>query len=179
MKRDFLEALKLDADTIDKIMAENGKDITREKQKFADYDEVKQQLENANKTMEKFKDYDQTKADVEKYKQEAAKAQADAAAKIALLDMQSKIKDYTNGKKFVNDLTREAINAQLEKELNKEESKGTSLEDLFKKLTDGKENILVDENKPTPPVTPPMQGSEPASGGVAAAFKAMNPNLKF
>lgn len=33
MKREFLEGLKLEASVIDQIMAENGKDIEREKQK--------------------------------------------------------------------------------------------------------------------------------------------------
>lgn len=33
MKREFLEGLKLEKDTIDAIMAENGKDIEREKAK--------------------------------------------------------------------------------------------------------------------------------------------------
>ena len=65
MKREFLEGLKLEADVIDKIMAENGKDVNREKAKFTDYDEVKAQLEAANKTLEGFKDYEAVKADVE------------------------------------------------------------------------------------------------------------------
>ena len=82
MKREFLEGLKLDADIIDKIMAENGKDINREKAKYADYDDIKSQLEVANKTIEKFKDYDQTKAEVEKYKAENEKLQKESAIKI-------------------------------------------------------------------------------------------------
>ena len=81
MKRDFLEGLKLEADVIDKIMRENGKDIESVKAKYADYDDVKKQLETANATLEKFKDYDQTKAEVEKYKLEAEKAQKEAALK--------------------------------------------------------------------------------------------------
>ena len=71
MKREFLEGLKLEADVIDKIMAENGKDVNREKAKFADYDELKAQLEAANKTLDGFKDYEAVKADVEKYKAES------------------------------------------------------------------------------------------------------------
>src|SRR5574344_975585 len=86
MKRDFLEGLKLEAEVIDKIMKENGKDIESAKAKFADYDDIKQQLETANATMEKFKDYDQTKADVEKYKAELEKSQEESAAKIAAME---------------------------------------------------------------------------------------------
>ena len=61
MKRDFLEGLKLEADVIDKIMRENGKDIESVKAKYADYDDVKKQLETANATLEKFKEYDDVK----------------------------------------------------------------------------------------------------------------------
>ena len=167
MKREFLEGLKLDADVIDKIMAENGKDVNREKAKFADYDDIKGQLETANKTIEKFKDYDQTKADVEKYKAEAKKAQEDAAAKIAQMEVQAKIKDFTNTKKFVNDYTRDAINAQLEAELSKTESKGRSIEDIFKNLTNGKTGIMADDNAPTPPKALPM-----GNGGTPPALAA-------
>ena len=35
MKREFLEGLNLESAVIDQIMAENGKDIEREKQKGA------------------------------------------------------------------------------------------------------------------------------------------------
>lgn len=179
MKREFLEGLKLDAEVIDKIMRENGKDIESVKAKYADYDDVKKQLETANATLEKFKDYDQTKAEVEKYKAEAEKAQKEADAKIAKFEVQAKIKDFTSNKKFVNDLTRDAINAQLEAALEKTESKGKSLEDLFKELTDGKENIVIDENKPTPPVVTGMQGNKGDENGVLAAFKRMNPDIKI
>ena len=81
MKRDFLEKLEIPAEAIDKIMAENGKDIESAKAKFTDYDDIKKQLETANATLEKFKDYDQTKADVEKYKTELEKSQKESAAK--------------------------------------------------------------------------------------------------
>ena len=84
MKREFLEGLNLEAAVIDQIMAENGKDIEREKQKTLAAQEetkaTKAQLEEANKTIEGFKDYDQTKADVEKYKAEAETAKKEAAA---------------------------------------------------------------------------------------------------
>ena len=179
MKREFLEGLKLEADVIDKIMAENGKDITREQNKFADYAELKEQLKTANATIEKFKDYDQTKADVEKYKAEAKKAQEDAVAKIAKLEIMSKIKDFTSGKKFVNDFTRESVNNLLEQELAKDENRGKSLDELFKAITDGKENIVVDDKQPKPPVTTSMAGMGAKETGVAAAFKALNPTLKI
>ena len=179
MKREFLEGLKLDADTIDKIMSENGKDVEREKAKFADYDDIKAQLETAKNTIEKFSDYDETKAEVAKYKQAAEKAEKEAAAKIAKLEVQAKIKDFTGSKAFVNDFTRDAINAKLEAALEKTESKGKSLEDLFKEITDGKTDILKDDSAPKPPVVPQMSGKATDESGVAAAFKKMNPDIKI
>ncbi|MCQ2485824.1 MAG: phage scaffolding protein [Clostridia bacterium] len=179
MKRETLEQLGLTAEQIDAVMKENGNDINRERSKFADYDDLKSQLENANKTLDGMKDYDNVKADVLKYQQEAEKAKADAAEKVARLELQAKIKDFTNGKKFVNDLTRDAINAQLESALNDDANKGKSLEEILKELTDGKADIFKDDNQPTPPTIPNMGGSSDKDGGVLAAFKSMNPNIKL
>lgn len=163
MERKKLEELGLTAEQIDAVMKANGDDINREKAKFADYDTIKKQLETANATLEKFKDYDQTKADVEKYKAEAEAAKKEAAEKIAEFEVTARVKDFTGGKKFVNDFTRESINAQLVTALNDPANKGKSLDDMLKAITDGKENIFVDENKPTPPVVPQMQTTNPAN----------------
>lgn len=179
MKREELTAAGLTDEQIDKVMKLNGDDINREKAKFADYDEIKSQLEKANATIDGMKDYEAVKADVLKYQQEAEKAKAEAAAKVQQLELQGKIKDFTSTKKFVNDITREAINAQLESALNDSANKGKSIDELFKALTDGKTDILKDDNAPTPPTVPPMGGNGDNVDGVTAAFKAMNPTLNI
>lgn len=60
MKRKFLEDLGLDKEAIDKIMDENGNDINVEKSKATqaetDRDTLKQQLDDAQKSLEGFKD---------------------------------------------------------------------------------------------------------------------------
>ena len=48
MKREFLEGLGLEKDVIDQIMAENGKDINREKNRA---DNVQTQLDEAKNTL--------------------------------------------------------------------------------------------------------------------------------
>ena len=179
MKREELTAAGLTDEQIDKVMKLNGDDINREKAKFADYDEIKAQLEKANATIDGMKDYEAVKADVLKYQQEAEKAKAEAAVKVQQLELQGKIKDFTSTKKFVNDITREAINAQLESALNDQANKGKSIDELFKALTDGKADILKDDNAPTPPTVPPMGGNGDNVDGVTAAFKAMNPTLNI
>ena len=179
MKREELTAAGLTEEQINTVMKLNGDDINREKSKFADYDEIKAQLEKANATIDSMKDYEAVKADVLKYQQEAEKAKAEAAAKVQQLELQGKIKDFTSTKKFVNDITREAINAQLESALNDQANKGKSIDELFKALTDGKADILKDDNAPTPPTVPPMGGNGDNVDGVTAAFKAMNPTLNI
>ena len=179
MKREELKDLGLTDEQIDSVMKLNGDDINREKDKFADYDEIKQQLEKANKTIAGMADYDDVKADVAKYQQEAETAKAEADAKVKRLELQARIKDFTSTKKFVNDLTRDAINAQLESALNDDANKGKSLDDLLKALTDGKADIFREENAPTPPTVPGMNGEPQTTSGVEAAFKALNPNLNI
>ena len=179
MKREELTAAGLTEEQINTVMKLNGDDINREKAKFADYDEIKAQLEKANATIDGMKDYEAVKADVLKYQQEAEKAKAEAAAKVQQLELQGKIKDFTSTKKFVNDITREAINAQLESALNDQANKGKSIDELFKALTDGKADILKDDNAPTPPTVPPMGGNGDNVDGVTAAFKAMNPGINI
>lgn len=163
MKREFLKGLELSDEVINKIMEENGRDIEKEKAKFADYEDIKSQLQAANSKIESFGDVEAIKADVEKYKAEAAAAKAETAAKIKKMETQGKIKDFTSGKKFVNNLTRDSINAKLEAALDDDSSKGKSLDELFTSITEGLENILVDESKPVPPVTTPMQNVNPES----------------
>ena len=156
MKREELQTLGLTDEQIDSVMKLNGDDINREKSKFADYDAIKQQLEKANATINGMADYDDVKASVAKYQQEAADAKKEAEAKVKRLELQAKIKDFTSTKKFVNDLTRDAINAQLESALDDDANKGKSLDDLLKAITDGKSDIFREENTPTPPTMAPM-----------------------
>lgn len=173
MKRDFLESLGIASEAIDKIMAENGKDIEGAKAKFADYDELKKQLETANATLEKFKDYDQTKAEVEKYKAELKKSQEESAVKIATMERSGKVKDYLSGKKFVNKITQEAITAKMCEVLGADSSKGKNLDDIFAEITKDQADILKDDNAPIPPVVPAMGGKNEKSDDNAQARAVM------
>lgn len=89
MKTEFLEGLGLEKDVIDKIMAENGKDINAakkagepdlQKELTTTKEELKQtkeQLETANTTIDGFKDYDDIKTQVADYKAKYEQAEAD------------------------------------------------------------------------------------------------------
>ena len=72
MKREFLQNFKvgdqpLSKEIIDEIMAENGRDIEAAKKPFADYDTIKSQLSEAQKTISGFQGQD-----IEGIKQSAA-----------------------------------------------------------------------------------------------------------
>ena len=73
MKRDFLKNFKvgdqmLPDEIVDAIMAENGRDIEAAKKPFADYDTVKNQLSEAQKTIKGFQDQG---ADIESVRKSA------------------------------------------------------------------------------------------------------------
>lgn len=154
MKRDFLKNLGLADDAIEAIMSENGKDINAAKadgeKLTAELSQTKSELEQANAMLEKVKDYDAIKADVEKYKADAESSRAEYEKKLADMERANKVKDFTSGKKFVNELTRNAINAELSKALEDSANAGKSLDDLLKGITDGKENIFATDAPPPP-----------------------------
>lgn len=63
MEREFLKNLKvgdtsLTDEVIDAIMAENGRDVKAEQDKFADYESIKEQLKTAKDGLAAFKDVD-------------------------------------------------------------------------------------------------------------------------
>lgn len=81
MKTEFLTGLGLEKDVIDKIMAENGKDVNAAKEALAitkeELKQTKEQLQTANETIEGFKDYDDVKSQVADYKAKYEQAEAD------------------------------------------------------------------------------------------------------
>ena len=184
MKREDLKELGLEDEAINKIMALNGSDINNAKKDVekltADLEQTKAELVKANETLDKVKDYDEVKANYEKYKSDLETSKKEYADKVAAMELSAKVKEFTSGKRFVNDLTKEAINSQLINALNDENNKGKSLDELLNGITEGKENIFVEENKPQAPTVTTLQGDNGGTeSGVMAAFKRLNPNIKF
>ena len=89
MKTEFLKGLGLEQDVIDKIMAENGKDIAAEKAKTTkaegERDNFKNQLATATESLEKFKDVDPAamQGEIDKLTQQLKDKDAEYAAKEA------------------------------------------------------------------------------------------------
>lgn len=120
MKRDFLQNLKageqaLPKEVIDAIMDENGRDIEAAKKPFADYDTIKQQLANANKTIEDFKnmDVDGIKKAADEWKAKYEQAEKDHAAKLDGLELDGKIESALREAKAKN---AKAVRALLDME---------------------------------------------------------------
>lgn len=90
MKREDIKKLLPDItdEALKAIMDSNGADVEAAKKPFADYEDIKTQLGEANKAIEGFKalDIDGVKKAAADWEAKAKKAEADAAAKIA--DMQ-------------------------------------------------------------------------------------------
>ena len=118
MKTEFLQNLKvgdqpLTKEVIDAIMAENGRDIEAAKRPFADYDHIKQQLDEAQKTIKGFQDQDiegvrkSAQAWEDKYNQ----AVKDHEAKLADMAFDRKLEDAITGAKGKN---AKAIKALLD-----------------------------------------------------------------
>lgn len=109
MKREFLKNFKvgeqeLPKEVIDAILDENGRDIEAAKKPFADYDDLKTRLEEADKTIEGFKgmDIDAIRKEADDWKAKAEQAKEDADAKVAEVEFNSKLTAAITGAKGKN-----------------------------------------------------------------------------
>lgn len=163
MKREFLKGFELADDIIDKIMAENGKDVEAVKAKYADYDDVKTQLSEANTQIEAFKgmDIDGIKKAAEDWKTKAEKAEADALAKISALQFDHALDVALSGAKAKN---AKAVKALLDMDglkLNGGEIVGLS-EQLTKLKLDN--DYLFESEEATPSIVKPTPGAGGKAG---------------
>lgn len=99
MKTEFLKGLGLEQDAIDKIMAENGKDIQAEKAKTAaaegERDNYKTQLDTAKEALTKFDgvNIDDLKGQIEKLQNDLKAKDDEYAAKEAERQFSDSVKD--------------------------------------------------------------------------------------
>lgn len=183
MKTEFLKELGIEAEAITKIMAENGKDIEREKAKAeasrAEVEALKTSNAELAKKLEAAGDTEKLKKELADWQAKAKEVETESQAKLQKLEREALVKDFVADKKFANEITKEAIVLKLSEALGSEDAKGKAIADIFKGLIDGKENILLDESKPQPPKTVQMGASVAGDDPVTAAFKKINPNIKL
>ena len=104
MKKEELIALGLTEEQATSVFAINGKDIEATKAKFADYDDVKTQLSDANKAIEDFKgmDIEGVKKSAEDYKAKFEQAEADATKRMSDLQFSHALDAALSGAKSKN-----------------------------------------------------------------------------
>ena len=175
MKRDFLKGLGLSDEAIDSVMAENGRDVQELKALRSELEAAKQELAAARVQAGDLK---AAQDEAAKWKAELEAAKADGEARLAALELKNKVREFALGKPFINDITRDAIAAQMEASLSKDSSQDMNA--VFESVTKDKADLWKG-GSPTPPVVPQLAGSadKSAGDGVLAAFKKLNPGIKL
>lgn len=173
MKTDFLKGLGLTDEQISSIMAENGKDIEREKAKV---EAVKADLEKAKADTDaqaaKLKELEATASDAEKFKTEltamrleSEKREAEAKAKAEDDALTSKVLEVVGDKQFINEFTKSALIQEVKNAYKADPTKGVGV--AFEALTKDKEGIFT-----------PAQQFRPNMGGICEVQKSANPFAK-
>lgn len=172
MKREFLKELGLADEAIEKIMAENGKDInelktasTTAQTTIAD---LQKQISDRDKQLETLKrssgDNEALQAQIAELQAANKAATAEYEGKIKQLKLESEINEMLASKTFVNDFTKESIKNKMLEKVNSDDSKGKSYADILAALTQGEDgkplpNIFADSKPLNPP--PPAGGTPP------------------
>ena len=165
MKREFLTGLGVAEDVIDKIMAENGKDIEAVKSKYADYDALKTQLAEANGKIEEFGklDFDGVKKMADDYKAKFEEAQAESKKQIEAMQFNHALENALSGAKAKN---VKAVRALLETDklkLNKDGSLTGLTEQLDKLKSENDYLFEAEKKEDVPQFLGGSSGGSPAS----------------
>ena len=175
MKTDFLKGLGLSREVIDKIMAENGKDIAAEQKKTSkaeqDRDSYKEQADNlqtrlddAGKQIEKFKkmDIESIQRTADDWKQKAEDATAEADKNIQAMQFDYALSDALAGAKAKN---TKAVKALLDMDgLKYNDEKIVGLDEQIEKLK-ADNDYLFESDKPAPKIVKGTGGGDPLPGG--------------
>lgn len=115
-------------------------------------DEYKKSLDDVQKKLEDYKDVDveDLKEQIKTLTQDLQAEKDERAKEAAKNEVEKSVDSFLGTKKFINEITQKSIRSSLIEELDKDSSKGKSIEDLFKTLTsdaEGKplQNILAAE----------------------------------
>lgn len=183
MKRDFLEGLGLEKEAVDKIMAENGADLEREKAKTttakADLADAQQKLSEAQTELADLKKSSGDAAGLQQQLNDLqAKYDADIAdrdAKLADRDYSDAITRAINGKglKFSSKSAERAFIAALkDQKLELKDGELTGMDDFIKSQKEADPDAFAPD-KPTPRIVAPTgtggTPGEPVPANVARA----------
>lgn len=136
--REYLKDLDLDLDTIDIIMAQYGRLVSKDKEEIQNLkDEIGNLKQNSNSSEELQKKYD-----------ELLKEKEAAESKKKDEELTKNILDIAGDKKFINDYTKNSIVSEIKNALSDEKNANKTTKDLFEEITKDKEGIFENPNKP-------------------------------
>lgn len=175
MKNEFLKGLGLSDEIIEKIQAENGKDINAEKAKTnalqKDLDNEKEargKLENEIGELKKAdpKKLQETIDDLEDKIRKRTEADEQAKQNKALAERFSAV---AGEKKFLNDFTKNGVLAEFKEALGKDENKGKGDKEIYEGLVKDREGIFANPNTSAdiPPSNPNAVPPSDSAGGFA------------
>lgn len=175
MKAEFLKGLGLEQDVVDKIMAENGKDVAAEQAKTTkaegERDNYKDQLATATESLEKFKDVDPAamQSEIENLNKQLKDKDEEYAAKEADRIFSDTVKEAI---KSAGGRNEKAVMAMLDMEALKA-SKNQS-EDIKKALETVKESdaYLFGSDEPFMNAVGATEGSADVGGDNLSAIRA-------
>lgn len=163
MKREFLKSLELTDEVIDKIMAENGNDINREKAKQTELEtqinDYKTQVSDRDKQLEELKksvgDSESLKAQIDKLQEDNKKSNEAYEAKIKQMGIENAINVALSNAKAKN---AKAVRALLD--LENAQLDGETVKGLDKQIEKLKESdaYLFEDGKPN------LNGAKPGEG---------------
>ena len=178
MKREFLQNFKvgdqpLPKDVIDAIMAENGRDIEGAKKPYADYDDLKAQLQTARDGLKAFEgvDVNDLRGQITKLQGDLADKDKEMQAKLDSIAFESDLKEAISGAKGRN---AKAIMALLDVEsLRKSKDRSKDINAALEALKKDS-GYLFDDGQGTPPPYAAGTGTNGAGGDDAliASFRA-------
>ena len=178
MKREFLQNFKigdqpLTKEIIDQIMAENGRDIEAAKKPYADYDDIKSQLQTARDGLKAFEGVDvkDLQGQITKLQGDLATKDKEMQAKLADLSFEGELKDAITGAKGRN---AKAIMALLDMEtLKKSKDRSKDITAALEALKKDS-GYLFEDDQGTPPPYAAGTGTNGAGGkdDLTAVFRA-------
>ena len=177
MKTEFLKSLNLSQEVIDKIMAENGKDIAVEQKKAEKViqerdsyklkaESLETQVNDANTEIQKFKDMDidGIKKAADDWKETAEKAKADADKQISQMKFDYALSAALTGAKAKN---TKAVKALLDMDglkFNDNDGKIVGLDEQLAQIkTDS--DYLFESDEPAPEFVKGTNGGSGSVGG--------------
>jgi hypothetical protein len=137
--REFLRGLEFDDETVDTIMAEYGKLVTKDKEELQTLKgEIASLKESSGGNWkEKYEELDRQIKDQEAEKK--AKEEDDILNK--------NINEVFGDKKFINDYTKNAVVSEIKVALKDKNNAGKSIKDLFESITKDKNDLFQNPNQ--------------------------------